>query len=247
MTQNTSRIWVITTDGCWARWAPAPHERWDIFDELGDRVQLVADPRSQGGVYFLKSDGSVGFVDVDLGVEKAFPGIAAKQIAVGQNGRLWAITADGALARWAPAPHERWDVYGGTFDMRSYLVGDPRSEGGIFFIQPDGAVAFREVDQGIDRTFPNVNSQRIAVGQNGRLWTITAQGWARWAPAPYERWDIYNDDLDGRVQLVGDPRSEGGIYFLKSDGTVGFRNVDENVNQTFPGILATELTVSDPG
>lgn len=76
-------------------------------------------------------------------------------------------------------------------------------------------------------------------------WAIQSTSWARWAPAPYTRWDVYND-LDERVQLVGDPQSEGGIYFRKSDGSVGFRNVDENINKTFPGITATDLTVSDP-
>ncbi|WP_375500449.1 hypothetical protein, partial [uncultured Nostoc sp.] len=64
--------------------------------------------------------------------------------------------------------------------------------------------------------------------------------------APYLRWDIYND-LDNRVQLVGDPQSEGGIYFRKKDGTVGYRNVDQNINKTYPGSgKTTDLTVSDP-
>ena len=45
---------------------------------------------------------------------------------------------------------------------------------------------------------------------------------------------------------MGDPTSEGGIYFRRSDGSVGYRNVDQNINQEFPGILARDITVSDP-
>ena len=163
--QDTSRLWTIQGTSSWARWAQAPYVRWDIYNDLNDRVQLLADPTTGSAVYFLKSDGTVGYRNVDQNINKTFPGIKAKQIAVGKNGRLWAITADGR--------------------------------------------------------------------------------WARWAPAPYTRWDVYND-LDNRVELVGDPDSEGGIYFRKSDGSVGFRNVDQNINKTFPGIKATDLTVSDP-
>ncbi|MEQ9622306.1 hypothetical protein [Coleofasciculus chthonoplastes] len=162
--QDTSSPWAIQSSS-WARWAPAPYTRWDVYNDLNNRVQLVADPTTKSAVYFLKSDGSVGYRNVDQNINKTFPGITAKQIAVGKNGRLWAITTDGR--------------------------------------------------------------------------------WARWAPAPYTRWDIYND-LDNRVQLVGDPQSEGGIYFRKSDDSVGFRNVDQNINKTFPGIVAKDLTISDP-
>ncbi|MEH2394406.1 MAG: hypothetical protein V7K21_23020 [Nostoc sp.] len=49
------------------------------------------------------------------------------------------------------------------------------------------------------------------------------------------------------MQLVGAPQSEGGIYFRKRDGTVGYRNVNQDINKTFPGIgKTTDLIVSDP-
>lgn len=162
--QNSSSPWTIQGTSAWARWAPAPFKRWDKYNDIDSRVQLVAEPGNKSAVYFLKADGSVGYRNVDANVNKTFPGLKAKQIAVGAKGRLWAITTDGR--------------------------------------------------------------------------------WARWAPAPYNRWDMYND-LNGKVQLVGDPTSEGGIYFRLTDGSIGFRNVDANVNVSFPGITATEFTVSD--
>ncbi|MDZ8226799.1 MULTISPECIES: hypothetical protein [unclassified Nostoc] len=244
---DTSSPWaIIQNTFSWARWAPAPFLRWDFYNDLDNRVQLVGDPTTKSAVYFLKSDGSVGYRNVDQNINETFPGITAKQIAVGQSGRLWAITTDGRWARWAPAPFLRWDIYN-DLDNRVQLVGDPLSEGGIYFRKSNGSVGYRNVDQNINKTFPGITAKQIAVGQSGRLWAITTDGrWARWAPAPFLRWDIYND-LDNRVQLVGDPQSEGGIYFRKSDGSVGYRNVDQNINRTYPGIgKTTDLTVSDP-
>ena len=242
---DTSSSWVIQQrNPSWARWAPAPYLRWDIYKDLDNRVQLVADPTTRSAVYFLNSDGSVGYRNVDQNINKTFPGITAKQIAVGKNGRLWAITTDGRWARWAPAPYERWDIYN-DLDNRVQLVGDPQSEGGVYFRKDDGSVGYREVDRNINKTFPGFTARQIGVGKNGRLWAIGNGRWARWAPAPYERWDVYND-LDNRVQLVGDPQSEGGVYFRKADGSVGYREVDRNINKTFPGVVAGDLTVSDP-
>ncbi len=156
----------------------------------------------------------------------------------------WAIQGTSALGRWAPAPYMRWDAY---YDLNGkvQLVAEPGNRSAVFFLNSDGSVGYRNVDQNINKTFPGIQAKQIAVGYNGRLWAITTYGtWARWAPAPYNRWDHYYD-LNGKVQLVGDPTSEGGIYFRLADGSVGFRNVDQNVNVSFPGWYATDLTVSD--
>jgi hypothetical protein len=241
---STASPWALSGTSAWARWAPAPYMRWDTYFDVNGKVQLVAEPRTRSAVYFLNADGSVGYRNIDLNINKSFPGIQARQIAVGANGRLWAITTNGMWARWAPAPYNRWDFY---YDLngKTQLVGDPTSEGGIYFLNADGSVGYRNVDLNVDQAFPGIQARQIAVGANGRLWAITTNGmWARWAPAPYNRWDFYYD-LNGKVQLVGDPTSEGGIYFRLADGSVGFRNVDLNVNVMFPGWFATELTVSD--
>jgi hypothetical protein len=242
--QNTASPWVLQGTSTWSRWAPEPYLRWDTYFDVNGKVQLVAEPGNRSAVFFLNSDGSVGYRNVDLNINKTFPGIQARQIAVGANGRLWAITTSGGWARWAPAPYNRWDRY---YDLNGkvQLVGDPTSEGGIFFLNSDGSVGHRNVDLNINKAFPGIHAQQIAVGYNGRLWAITTDGrWARWAPAPYNRWDYYYD-LDDKVQLVGDPTSEGGIYFRLADGSIGFRNVDQDVDASFLGMYATELTVSD--
>ncbi|NMO13274.1 hypothetical protein HPC49_02780 [Pyxidicoccus fallax] len=242
--QTTSCPWVIQGTSSWARWAPAPYLRWDAYNDLNGKVQLVAEPGTRSAVFFLNADGSVGYRNVDQNTTTTFPGIQATHIAVGYKSRLWALTPYGMWARWAPAPYNRWDYYY-DLDDKVQIVGDPTSEAGVFFLNADGSVGYRNVDQDITTTFPGIQASQIAVGYNGRLWAITTNGmWARWAPAPYNRWDYYYD-LDDKVQIVGDPTSEGGIYFRNADGSIGYRNIDLNVDASFPGWNATELTVSD--
>ena len=74
-----------------------------------------------------------------------------------------------------------------------------------------------------------------------RLWAIQENGsWTRWAPAPYSRWDLYSEK---RKFIFADPTTGQACYYIDPDGTVHWRNVDRNENESFPGIQATAISV----
>jgi len=73
-----------------------------------------------------------------------------------------------------------------------------------------------------------------------RLWAIQANGiWTRWAPE-FNRWDIYSE---ARLDIAADPKTGQACYFVNPDGSVHWRNVDQNVNKDLPGISAKRISV----
>jgi L-arabinonolactonase len=152
------------------------------------------------------------------------------------SGRLWAIQQDGVWTRWAPE-HSRWDIYSET---RLQIAADPSTPSACYFINPDGSVHWRDVDNDVNESFPGISAKEISVGGDNRLWAIQANGvWTRWAPE-HSRWDIYSET---RLQIAADPSTSSASYFINPDGSVHWRDVDNNVNKSFPGISAQAISV----
>jgi len=234
--QLSGRLWAIQQNGVWARWAPE-FSRWDIYSET--RLEIAADPSTSSACYFIDLDSSVHWLDVDQNVNKSFPGIVAKAISVGGDNRLWAIQQNGVWTRWAPEPYIRWDIYSET---RLQIVADPSTPSACYFINPDGSVHWRNVDLDINTSFPGIVAKAISVGGNGRLWAIQQNGvWARWAPE-FSRWDIYSET---RLAIAADLSTESACYFINPDGSVHWRDVDRDINTSFPGIVAKAISVGD--
>ncbi|HLO85777.1 MAG TPA: hypothetical protein VK203_12325 [Nostocaceae cyanobacterium] len=51
---------------------------------IEDVLEIAADPSTPSACYFINSDGSVHWRDVDSDVKQSFPGITAKAISVGR-------------------------------------------------------------------------------------------------------------------------------------------------------------------
>ena len=152
------------------------------------------------------------------------------------SGRLWAIQQNAVWTRWAPE-YSRWDIYSET---RLQIAADPSTPSACYFINPDGSVHWRDVDNDVNKSFPGISAKAISVGGDNRLWAIQANGvWTRWAPE-HSRWDIYSE---ARLQIAADPSTPSACYFINPDGSVHWRDVDNNVNKSFPGISAKAISV----
>jgi len=240
----SGRLWAIQENGVWARWAPE-YSRWDIFSE--NVSEIAADPSTPSACYFINSDGSVHWRDVDGNVNESFPGITAKAISVGGSNRLWAIQENGVWARWAPE-YSRWDIFS---ENVSEIVADPSTPSACYFINSDGSVHWRDVDGNANKGgfakyaptnegFPGITAKAISVGGNNRLWAIQENGvWTRWAPE-HSRWDIFSEKVS---EIAADPSTPSASYFINPDGSVHWRDVDGNVNKNFPGITAKAISV----
>ena len=107
-------------------------------------------------------------------------------------------------------------------------------------MNPDGSVHWRNVDKNENKSFPGIHATIISVGGDGRLWAIQENGvWARWAPE-YSRWDIYSEN---RRFIFADSTTGQACYFVNPDGSVHWRNVDKNENESLPGIGAIQCSV----
>ncbi|KHT24450.1 MULTISPECIES: hypothetical protein [Pectobacterium] len=236
MSSNTKlahRLWAITDNGVWTRWAPE-YKRWDIYSEK--RSFIFADPTTGEACYYIDPDSSVHWRNVDKDRNEGFPGIKANVISVGGNSRLWAITDNGVWTRWAPE-YKRWDIYS---EKRSFIFADPTTGEACYYIDPDGSVHWRNVDKDRNESFPGIKAKVISVGGDNRLWAITDNGvWTRWAPE-YKRWDIYSEK---RSFIFADPTTGEACYYTDPDGSVHWRNVDKDRNEGFPGIKGKIISV----
>ncbi len=224
----SKRLWAIQENGVWARWAPE-FKRWDRYSE--QRKYIFADPTTGEACYFVNPDGSVNWRNVDQNENKTYPGINATEISVGGNSRLWAIQENGVWARWAPE-YSRWDIYS---EKMKNIFADPTTEQACYYIDLNGNVHWRNVDQNINKDFPGITAKEISIGGDNRLWAIQENGvWARWAPE-YSRWDIYSEHMN---YICADPTTPEACYFVNPTGNVMWRNVDLNKNEAFPGITA---------
>ncbi|WP_437615464.1 hypothetical protein WMF20_18605 [Sorangium sp. So ce834] len=229
----SGRIWAIQTNGIWTRWAPE-YQRWDVYSEK--RAYLAADPTTGQACYYIDPDASVHWRNVDQNQNKSFPGITAKQISVGGGNRLWAIQSNGVWTRWAPE-HQRWDVYS---EKRAYVAADPTTGQACYYIDLDGSVHWRNVDQNQNKSFPGITAKQISVGGDNRLWAIQSNGiWTRWAPE-HQRWDLYSET---RTSIAADPTTGQACYYIDPDGAAHWRNVDQNQTKDFPGITAKQISV----
>ncbi|MPY24569.1 hypothetical protein [Shewanella sp. YLB-07] len=150
--------------------------------------------------------------------------------------RVWAIQAGGVWARWAPE-FSRWDVFS---EIRKFIFADPKSGQACYYVDPDGSVHWRNVDRNENMSFAGISADIISVGGSNRLWAIQENGiWARYAPV-FERWDVFSEQ---RKFIFADPTTEQACYYVDPDGSVHWRNVDKNENQSFPGIKAREISV----
>ncbi|MBZ8182289.1 hypothetical protein [Oscillatoria salina] len=233
MATESKRLWAIQEDGRWTRWAPE-YRRWDLYSE--PRKDIFADPTTGEACYFVNPDGSVGWRNVDRDKNETFPGIKAVKITVGGDNRLWAIQENGRWTRWAPE-YRRWDLYS---EFRKDIFADPTTGEACYFVNPDGSVGWRNVDRDKNETFPGIKAVKITVGGDNRLWAIQEDGrWTRWAPE-YRRWDLYSE---ARKDIFADPTTGEACYFVNPDGSLGWRNVDRDKNETFPGIKALQISV----
>ncbi|MEH1881704.1 hypothetical protein [Nostoc sp.] len=152
------------------------------------------------------------------------------------SGRLWAIQENGVWTRWAPE-YSRWDIFSET---RLAIAADPTTSSASYYIDPDGSVHWRDVDNNVNKDFPGIKAKAISVGGANRLWAIQENGvWARWAPE-YTRWDIFSET---RLAIAADPTTSSASYYIDPDGSVHWRDVDNNVNKNFPGVNAKAISV----
>ncbi|MBL0908200.1 hypothetical protein G5645_09350 [Pectobacterium carotovorum] len=160
MSSNTKlahRLWAITDNGVWTRWAPE-YKRWDIYSEK--RSFIFADPTTGEACYYIDPDSSVHWRNVDKDRNEGFPGIKANVISVGGNSRLWAITDNGVWTRWAPE-YKRWDIYS---EKRIFIFADPTTGEACYYTDPDGSVHWRNVDKDRNEGFPGIKGKIISVG-----------------------------------------------------------------------------------
>lgn len=231
--KKPNRIWAITEDGSWARWAPDLN-CWEIYSEK--RQFIFADPTTDQACYYINLYGSVHWRNVDKDKTISFPGIVATAISVGGNNRLWAIRENGCWARWAP-DLGNWEYYP---EKRRFIFADPTTEEACYYIDEEGTVFWRNIDKNDDKIFPGINAKMITVSGDNRLWAIQENGqWARWAP-DLERWEVYSEK---RRFIFGSPESGSTCYYVNKNGTVHWRNIHKDMERKYPGITATMVSV----
>ncbi len=232
--QAWKRLWAIQTNGVWTRHAPEL-ERWDGYSEV--RQVVVADPDTPEACYFINPDGTVNWRNVDRNINKSLPGIYAKAISVGANGRVWAIQTNGVWARHAPE-YNRWDVYS---ESRLDIAADPRDTSSCYFINPDYSVQWRNVDANQNVSFPGVQAKRLSAGPENSLWVITTnQKIAHWNSGR-GAWDVFEVAAS---DIAADPLIRDACFYVGSDGVVQWRNFLTGTSRSFPGIAAKAITVT---
>jgi hypothetical protein len=199
--------------------------------EVGKKVTIVLNPGET--LNFVLNDWPNDYSNNSGSIKVDYSGIIMSH---SSSGRLWAIQQNDVWTRWAPE-YSRWDIYSET---RLQIAADPSTPSACYFINPDGSVHWRNVDANVNKSFPGIVAKAISVGGDNRLWAIQQNGvWTRWAPE-YSRWDIYSET---RLQIAADPSTPSACYFINPDGSVHWRNVDANVNKSFPGIVAKAISV----
>ena len=153
-----------------------------------------------------------------------------------QSNRIWAIQENGVWSRWAPE-FSRWDIFS---ELRKFIFADPTTGEACYYVDPNGSVHWRNVDQNENMDFPGIEANMVSVGGSNRLWAVQKNGvWARWAPE-FSRWDIFSET---RKFIFADPKTQQACYYVDPDGSVHWRNVDKNENKSFPGIKADSIAV----
>ncbi|ELP5685415.1 hypothetical protein QTT33_004479 [Salmonella enterica] len=71
--------------------------------------------------------------------------------------RLWAVAQDDVWTRWAPE-FSRWDKYS---EKRAFICADPATGEACYYVDPDGSVHWRNVDQNINKAFPGISAKMI--------------------------------------------------------------------------------------
>ncbi len=228
-----NRLWAIRENGCWSRWATDLNQ-WENYSEA--RKFIFADPDTEEACYYVNPDGSVHWRNVDQDKDCHYPGLVAKMVSVGGNSRLWAIQENGDWARWAP-DLDSWQVYS---EKRKFIFADPATEEACYYIDLEGNVHWRNIDQDEDRYYPGIKAEIISVGADGRLWAIQKNGrWARWAP-DLGKWQAF---FEQREFIFADPSSTSTCYYADFDGSVHWRNIDLDEERTYPGIKALMVSV----
>ncbi len=231
--EKVNRLWAIRENGCWSRWAPDLN-RWEDYDE--SRYFIFADPTTGEACYYVNQDGSVHWRNIDKDQDHSYYGIQAMMISVGGNNRLWAIQRNGHWARWAP-DLAQWQTYS---EKRKFIFADPKTDEACYYVDPDGSVHWRNIDQNEERHFPGIEAKVISVGGDNRLWAIDERGnWARWAE-DLGRWEIYSEK---RTFIFAYPESQSTCYYTNPDGSVHWRNVDKDMERAFPGIKAYMISL----
>ncbi|MFT5821736.1 MAG: L-arabinonolactonase [Crocinitomix sp.] len=152
------------------------------------------------------------------------------------SNRLWAIREDGRWARWAPGLNQ-WGNYS---EQRAFIFADPTNPEACYYIDPDGSVHHRNIDQDFDIHYNGILAKVISVGGNKRLWAIDNVGcWARWAP-DLRQWQTYSEK---RKFIFADPKSEEACYYINPDSSVHWRNIDKGEDRSYPGIKAVMISV----
>ncbi|EJF5652592.1 hypothetical protein QDX92_004571 [Salmonella enterica] len=150
---------------------------------------------------------------------------------------LWALTLENFPAYWLPED-SRWVV---SDDQQvSYICADPSVHGAFYYVDQEGSVHRRNVRDKDSHSFPGISAAMVTVGGDDRLWALTQNGiWARYAPE-YSRWDI---SCEEKLFICADLSTGEGYYYVSPDGSVHWQNVDRNIRKSFPGIVATMVTV----
>ena len=159
-----------------------------------------------------------------------------KETSETRTNRLWAIREDGRWSRWAPDLN-KWENY---TEKRLFIFADPTTPEACFYVDPDGSVHHRNVDQNFNTPYPGISAKMISVGGDNRLWAITERGnWARWAP-DLNQWQTFSEE---RSYIFADPTTPEACYYVNTDGSVHWRNIDQDEDRDYPGIKAEMITV----
>ncbi len=60
-----------------------------------------------------------------------------------------------------PPDFNRWDIYS---EQRLDICADPTSGSACYFVNPNGSVRWRDVDQKVDKAFPGITAKMVSFG-----------------------------------------------------------------------------------
>lgn len=161
---------------------------------------------------------------------------------------LWAATSDGQIANYN-SNTGTWKSY----DISSTsLFADPKSATSVYYTNSDGSVIYADPSTGTSTTMPTkvsggnpgtppFQAKMISIGALSTLWAIDFNGtWARYNSAD-KSWDPYTGQ---QSYIFAGAINPGACYYIDENNAVNWRNVNENRNESFPGLKASQVTAN---
>jgi L-arabinonolactonase len=161
---------------------------------------------------------------------------------------LWAATTDGQIANYSSATGT-WKTY--DYSTTS-IFADPKNASSLYYTNADGQVVLLDVETNKSTVYPTtvsggnpgtppMKAKMISVGGQNTLWVIDSNGtWARYSTGT-KSWDPYTGQ---QTFIFAGSVAPGACYYIDENAAVNWRNVNDNKNMTYPGLLATAVTAN---